>query len=103
MRKRPVWEGTPIPPCAKYVEFLGDGGFSQIVNPPPLITDLVFGSHFNRSVDHLPSTLTHIWFGSLFNHPADRLPDSIIQLSFGVFQSSSRLLTWVYNLSLFWN
>jgi hypothetical protein len=54
------------------------------------LQDLIhIGSHFNQSVDNLPSTITHLTFGyySNFNQPVDNLPSSITYLYFG-YQSS---------------
>ena len=41
--------------------------------------NVLFGIHFNKSVDNLPNSLTHLRFGFVFNQRVDNLPNSLTQ------------------------
>ena len=53
---------------------------------PPKLTHLVFeeDSHFNESLDNLPSTITHLTLGKLYNQPLNNLPLTVTHLTIGV-------------------
>ncbi len=57
------------------------------------ITHIIFGNHYNHSIDNLPETITHIFLGYEFNQSVDKLPKNLEYIKFGSkFNKSVNLL-----------
>ena len=63
--------------------------FNEKVDNLPSLTHLAFGTHFNQSVDNLPSSLTHLIFRIHFKQSVDNLPSSLTHLTFGIYFKQS--------------
>jgi hypothetical protein len=51
--------------------------------PKTKLTHLIFGSDFNKLVNHLPDSVKYLYFGDSFNKSVDNLPNSLLFIKFG--------------------
>ena len=78
----------------------------SILNSCPLITHIIFGNSFNKSIDNLDLNLIFIYFGDNFNQPIDKIYTKLKYLYFSLSFNNTLLsqpILKVLKLGSFYN